>query len=105
MEATSTLVHSNPNPIDNRGPLLRIVTITLLVLAVTSFSMRTYVRVCMVKSFGLDDCLMTLATAAFVLYSSCVLAGVYYGTGRHLADLSDSDARQAEQVRTGITTC
>lgn len=88
----------NTHPVDNRAPPLCGVTITLLVLTVVSFSMRAYVRACMIKSFGVEDWLMTGATLIFVCYCACVLAGVHYGTGRHFADLSASDARLALKV-------
>lgn len=94
---------SNPNPADDLGAPLQGVTISLLTLALTAFSLRVYVRACMIKAFGLDDWLMFGATVAFVFYSACVLAGVHYGTGRHYADLSASDIRHALEV--GQRTC
>lgn len=86
------------NTIDDRGPPLKCVTITLLALAVISFSMRAYVRTRMTKSFGLDDWFMTGATAVYIFYSACVLCGIKYGTGRKFENLTLSDVERALQV-------
>lgn len=34
----------------------------------------------------------------FILYCSCSIAGIHYGTGHHKADLSDENYAQAAQV-------
>lgn len=89
---------SNTNSVDDRGFPLKVVTIILAVLVVTSFSMRAYVRACMIKSFGMDDWLMTAATVVYVVYTACVLSGIRYGTGRRFDALSESDAQRALEV-------
>lgn len=85
---------------EDRGPQLEGVTITLAVLAVLAFSLRAYVRACMVRAFGWDDWLMAAATVSFILYTSCVLGGIRYGTGRRYADLTSDEIQRALQVST-----
>lgn len=40
---------------------------------------------------------MLFATIMFILYCSCSIAGIHYGTGHHKADLSDENYAQAAQ--------
>jgi len=47
--------------IDNRGPLIAAVGILFLVLTWVAVSLRCYVRIFMIKSFGLDDWLSVAA--------------------------------------------
>lgn len=93
-----TSQYTNPSPVENRGTALAYVAAILLTCGLGSFLLRVYVRTFVVESFGMDDWLMTAAMVVFVFYISCVLAGVHYGTGRHFADLSASDATQAMEV-------
>ena len=83
---------------NNRGPLLRAVAITLVILAFTSFCLRAYVRTQMVKAFGLDDWLMLLATITFILFVACVITGVHYGTGQLSKYLTDEAYSEAMKV-------
>ena len=48
--------------VPNRGPELRGVNIFFLVVTLISISLRCYVRLGMVKAFGMDDWLMLGAT-------------------------------------------
>lgn len=84
--------------IENRGPQLQAVAISLLVLSVISFAQRAFVRSYMVKAFGIDDWLMLGAMIAFIFFVTCVNAGIHYGTGRHMKDLSTSDQEKALMV-------
>lgn len=90
--------------IPNRGPQLQAAAIGLLVLAVLSFAQRAYVRTFMVKAFGMDDWLMSGAMISYIFFATCVLAGIHYGTGRHMADLSDHDQQMALEVSFGEQT-
>lgn len=74
--------------IPDRGPQLLAVDIAFMSLAVLANGLRIYVRASMVKAFGLDDWLMSIATACFIAYSTSSMLGVHYGTGRHRSDLS-----------------
>lgn len=48
--------------VPNRGPELLAVNIAFVITAVFACALRCFVRVRMVKAFGLDDWLMVLAT-------------------------------------------
>lgn len=89
---------SDTTSVPDRGPALRRLTIVLLVLTLTSFILRAYVRAHVTKAFGLDDWLMSGATIAFIFYGACVIVGVHYGTGRHFADLTAYNTEEALKV-------
>lgn len=40
---------------------------------------------------------------SFILFVTCALVGVHYGTGRHHADLSDENISSALKVSSGTT--
>lgn len=84
--------------IENRGPGLAAVAIALVIAAVVSFCLRAFVRLRMVKSFGVDDWFMLLATITFTVFCTCVITGVHYGTGRHFADLLLANRQRAMEV-------
>lgn len=69
------------------GPVARSVCIAVLVLAWATVGLRYYVRLWMVKSFGLDDWFITFTLLAFTTQASINLTGVYYGIGKHLIDV------------------
>ncbi|CAG9952711.1 unnamed protein product [Clonostachys rosea f. rosea IK726] len=77
--------------IENRGPELQAVGITLVSFAIFSTLLRCYVRLFMVKSFGFDDWCMLFALINFGLFVGCALVGVAFGTGRHHKDLQPHD--------------
>ena len=52
----------------------------------------------MIKAFGNDDTAMLVTLAFFTIYLICQLGGVAHGTGRHRADLLDSEAQTALKV-------
>ncbi|KAI1277432.1 hypothetical protein F5Y07DRAFT_362937 [Xylaria sp. FL0933] len=81
--------------IPNRGPELMTVCIIMLTLSVITFSLRTYTRLALVKTWGLEDWCMSLAAISFVLFITSALTGVHYGTGRHFTDLTAENIRQA----------
>ncbi|KAM0284649.1 hypothetical protein ACHAQH_001802 [Verticillium albo-atrum] len=81
--------------IENRGPTLQAVAITLLVAAIVSILLRCYVRIFLIKNFGVDDYFMVTAMVFFALFVTCVLMGIKYGTGRHHWDLDDADQEKA----------
>lgn len=55
--------------IPNRGPELLAVDISFLIVAITAYALRCYVRIFMVKAFGRDDYLMAAATVRCFLPS------------------------------------
>ncbi|KXJ91806.1 hypothetical protein Micbo1qcDRAFT_194837 [Microdochium bolleyi] len=81
--------------VENRGPQLIGVNTLFLTLAVIATILRCYVRIRMVKAFGLDDWLMVAAAISFIIYISFSLTGVAYGTGQHHRELSDENIEKA----------
>ncbi|KAI0144917.1 hypothetical protein BJ166DRAFT_80602 [Pestalotiopsis sp. NC0098] len=81
--------------VENRGPQLLVVCITLLTIAIVSMSLRVFTRLFIVKGFGKDDYLMVFAAISFTLFVTCAITGVHYGTGRHRADLDNDDFETA----------
>ncbi|KAK4031304.1 hypothetical protein C8A01DRAFT_21457 [Parachaetomium inaequale] len=75
----------------NLGPLLLGINITAVILAGITCLLRCYVRLFMLKAFGLDDWLMVISTIIFITYSVCSNTGVHYGTGQHRSDLSEEN--------------
>ncbi|KAL7802365.1 hypothetical protein V8C44DRAFT_353411 [Trichoderma aethiopicum] len=73
--------------VENRGPQLLAVILTLLVFAFTATLLRCYVRIKLVKAFGLDDYLMVAALVSFILFCAVAIMGIHYGTGRHYWDI------------------
>ncbi|KAI1451434.1 hypothetical protein F4805DRAFT_473673 [Annulohypoxylon moriforme] len=81
--------------VENRGPELMRVCIALLTTAVIAISLRCYTRLGIVKAFGADDWTMMAATVSFILFCTCAITGIHYGTGRHFADLETPDIEKA----------
>ncbi|KAK4150759.1 hypothetical protein C8A00DRAFT_45904 [Chaetomidium leptoderma] len=79
---------SSDSSTDNRGGQLAAINIAALVLATSVTALRCFVRIRLLRAFGLDDWLMVAAAASFAFYCSCSLAGITSGTGQHVADLS-----------------
>ncbi|PNH44913.1 hypothetical protein VD0004_g2861 [Verticillium dahliae] len=84
--------------IENRGPTLQAVAVSLLVAAIISILLRCYVRIFLIKNFGVDDYFMVVAMVFFALFVTSVVLGVKYGTGRHHWDLEPADEQKAMQV-------
>lgn len=55
--------------VENRGPQLLVVCITLLTIAIVSMSLRVFTRLFIVKGFGKDDYLMVFAAVSVILDS------------------------------------
>lgn len=85
-------------PAADLSPPLQAVAITLIVVTVTSFCLRAYVRTCMVRAFGMDDWFMLAAAISYILFATVVLLGVHYGTGRKSTDLTAENYSRAMQV-------
>ncbi|KAF4446994.1 hypothetical protein F53441_9420 [Fusarium austroafricanum] len=83
--------------VPNRGPELQAVCYTLVTSAIITVLLRIFVRVRMVKNFGIDDWFMISALITFILFVTCALLGVKHGTGRHRDDLDPEDYKQARQ--------
>ncbi|KAI8942457.1 hypothetical protein NX059_000525 [Plenodomus lindquistii] len=80
---------------DNRGPELVAVCSTFVSLAFITTVLRVYVRTFIVKAFGWDDGFMVLALCAHVMFATCAIGGVHYGTGRHMDTLTPEEVYKA----------
>ena len=50
------------------------------------------------KAFGADDWWMVAALCAHVMFATCAIGGVHYGTGRHMDTLSFEQQYKAMRV-------
>ncbi|KAF1839424.1 hypothetical protein BDW02DRAFT_635709 [Decorospora gaudefroyi] len=80
---------------ENRGPELQAVCTTFVILAFVATSLRVYVRAQIVKAFGADDWWMVAALLAHIMFATCAISGVHYGTGRHMSTLSEESQFKA----------
>ncbi|KAI4623708.1 uncharacterized protein J4E88_009345 [Alternaria novae-zelandiae] len=79
----------------NRGPELQAVCSTFVSLAFITTVLRVYVRARIVKAFGADDWWMVAALCAHVMFATCAIGGIHYGTGRHMDTLSSEQQYKA----------
>ncbi|KAK0736178.1 hypothetical protein B0T21DRAFT_383798 [Apiosordaria backusii] len=86
-----------PFTITDRGPQLLAIDAAALGLALVATLLRGYVRIHLVRAFGIDDWLMAAAMATFAAYCSFSMAGVTYGTGQHIEDLSPENNATAKK--------
>ncbi|USP82283.1 hypothetical protein yc1106_09557 [Curvularia clavata] len=84
--------------VPNRGPELLAVNIAFVTTAVSACLLRCYVRLRMVKAFGLDDWLMVIATLFFIAYTTSSCIGIKYGTGHHHRDLPIEGVQNAKHA-------
>ncbi|KAH9881933.1 hypothetical protein J1614_001104 [Plenodomus biglobosus] len=80
---------------DNRGPELVAVCSVFVSLAFIATVLRIYVRTFIVKAFGWDDGFMVLALCSHVMFATCAIGGVHYGTGRHMDTLTNEEIFKA----------
>ncbi|KAF2032657.1 hypothetical protein EK21DRAFT_60357 [Setomelanomma holmii] len=76
---------------ENRGPELQAVVSTMVSLAFTATALRVYVRSCLVKAFGWDDAFMVFALLSHIVFATCAIGGIHWGTGRHMDILSNKE--------------
>jgi apolipoprotein N-acyltransferase len=72
----------------DRGPQARSVAITFIVLTWLAVTARCWVRIKMIKAFALDDWLAVATLLLLTAYASLIIAGVEYGVGRHVLELT-----------------
>ncbi|KAH7113058.1 hypothetical protein EDB81DRAFT_735044 [Dactylonectria macrodidyma] len=82
---------------DNRGPPLQRVCYAMVVIALVSALLRFYVRLRIVRSFGVDDWFMLGGLVSFCLFVASSLLGVHFGAGRHILEILDDDRQHAIQ--------
>ncbi|KAL0932342.1 integral membrane family protein [Colletotrichum truncatum] len=76
------------NPDENEGPTVLAATLTVTCVALLTVGARLYVRLGMIRSFGLDDGFMAFATAIAVAGEFVIVAQVRHGVGRHTGDVN-----------------
>lgn len=67
-----------------RGPELIAVYSFFAALTTIVITLRCYVRVFMVRSFGADDWAMLFGWAMFQCFAGFAIAGAFHGTGQHM---------------------
>uniref|UniRef100_A0A0B7KDL0 Rhodopsin domain-containing protein n=2 Tax=Bionectria ochroleuca TaxID=29856 RepID=A0A0B7KDL0_BIOOC len=73
--------------VENQGGALLAVGACFMTVAWLCVLLRTYVRVYLVKAFGLDDWLIVASVIFYTIHNIWMFLGIHYGTGRHHADL------------------
>ncbi|KAH3953180.1 hypothetical protein HBH98_127270 [Parastagonospora nodorum] len=68
---------------------------TLGALSIFTFILRCYVRIRLVKSWGLDDTFISMAFVIHMWYTGTLLTGIHYGTGQRTTDISVQDSVHA----------
>ncbi|KAI0013679.1 hypothetical protein F4779DRAFT_613414 [Xylariaceae sp. FL0662B] len=86
-------------PADNRGPELATITLLFLGLSVITVALRCYVRICLLKSFRVEDWLALGTLTCFILISICIMISIRYGAGRHLDDIPVENIPQSLKMR------
>lgn len=81
--------------LDNRGPELGAVCYAFAAVALVSALLRFYVRLRIVKSFGVDDYFMLVSLISFLLFVASSLIGIHFGAGRHLLAISNYGREKA----------
>ncbi|KAH5416452.1 hypothetical protein HBI46_120590 [Parastagonospora nodorum] len=76
---------------ETRGPELQAVCSTFVSLAFTATVLRVYVRTCLVNAFGWDDAFMVFALGSHIMFATCAIGGIHWGTGRHMNTLSNEE--------------
>ncbi|KAF4545567.1 hypothetical protein BFW01_g7012 [Lasiodiplodia theobromae] len=81
--------------LEGRAPEFFKVLVVMIVLATVATALRVYVRLKIVKAFGVDDYFMVAALLAFIMFTTCALGGIRYGTGQHMANLTPDNTMRA----------
>lgn len=67
-------------------------------IALTFVALRTYVRVFLVRAFGMDDGLIIVAAILALVSWICLIVQIPYGLGRHGAVIPQEDRVRFEQI-------
>lgn len=82
----------------DRGPQLEAAIILFLCLSWVTVILRCYVRIRIIRCFAIDDYLTLITLCLFTIYGGLVLRGVYWGSGRHMKDLTIRQQWNAMQI-------
>ncbi|KAJ5295815.1 hypothetical protein PENANT_c001G05068 [Penicillium antarcticum] len=86
---------TDENRYDNKGPKILAVLWTLTGLTALIVSARIYIRMVLLRNFGIDDYLILISMLLGLAYCSVTTAGVSVGYGQHAEYLSDTDLEMA----------
>ncbi|TVY17486.1 hypothetical protein LARI1_G004529 [Lachnellula arida] len=84
----------------DRAQTLLAVTIAFLVVTWVTVALRCFVRIRIVKAFGLDDYLIAFSQVIFTAFCITLILAVHYGTGRHNADVTSENIIEAVKYQT-----
>ncbi|KAF2682069.1 hypothetical protein K458DRAFT_370612 [Lentithecium fluviatile CBS 122367] len=81
--------------VENRGPPLQAVCAMFVSMAFVATMLRVYVRLRIIRAFGWDDAWMVSAMLTHIMFATCAIGGIHYGTGRHAKDLTEESMYKA----------
>lgn len=85
---------------DNKGPKILSVLWTLTALTTLIVAARIFIRVRMLKNFGVDDYLIVISMMMGLAYCGVTTAAVIVGFGRHASTLSEANLELAILLNT-----
>lgn len=85
---------------DDKGPKILAVLWTLTGLTTLIVSARIFIRLRMLKNFGIDDYLIVISMVMGLAYCGATTAAVMYGYGKHASVLSLGDLEMAILLNT-----
>lgn len=88
------------NADDDKGPKILAVLWTLTALTFFMVTARTFIRIKMLKNFGIDDYLIVFAMMLGIAYCVVTTLGVAHGYGKHAIKLSQYDLEMAMLLNT-----
>ncbi|KAL3424535.1 integral membrane protein [Phlyctema vagabunda] len=83
-----TLLHTMA---ENRGPQILGVAGLFLALSTLAVAARTYCRIVVVKSFGLDDYAAVVAWVFFAFFCAFAITAEHHGSGKHIGNIPPAD--------------
>ncbi|CAG7916090.1 unnamed protein product [Penicillium olsonii] len=84
--------------LEGRSLAIFIVSIVMMSLSIVTVSLRTFVRLSVVRAFGWDDALMIAALCLFILLNCCCIIGSMKGVGHTYTDFTSIEVYQKALV-------
>lgn len=86
---------------NDKSEAIIIVTSIFLALSLLTVSLRSYVRLHVIRAFGADDYMMVLAMAFNIAFAICGIAGASTGLGKKMNYFADkpNDLKESLRVR------
>lgn len=91
---------TNENLNDDKGPKILAVLWTLTGLTAVMVAARMFIRLRMLKSFGIDDYLIAISMVLSLAYCGVTTAGVSVGYGKHAQALTQENFEMAVLLNT-----